>query len=280
MDGRHRNVRVMAFVWVVAVVLSIASCTSRSTPTLDIATTTSVQNSGLLNAVLPHFQDATVRVHAAGSGRALQMLADGTVALVISHAPDAEARYLREHSAWQYRKLAFNRFTIVGPGNDPANVKNASSAADAFLRIATAKASFISRGDSSGTHEREQMLWRSAGIPQQDAPILVSGRSMSLALRHADERQAYTLTDQATFWQMQETLQLLELYGGDAMLLNTYALVFPTGNAIAERFAQWLADGDGRERIASFTIDGRPAFTVWPSGCAGATPDAQPCGAP
>ena len=101
---------------------------------------------------------------------------------------------------------------------------------------------------------------------------------MSLALRHADEREAYTLTDQATFWQMQETLQLVELYGGDPMLLNTYAVVLPAGNAIAERFAQWLADGDGRERIASFTIGGQSAFTVWPRGCGGATPDAQPCG--
>lgn len=268
----------MVFVRVVAVVVSIAGCTPRSTPTLDIATTTSVQNSGLLDAVLPHFRDATVRVHAAGSGRALQMLADGTVALVISHAPDAEARYLRDHSAWQYRKIAFNRFIIVGPQDDPADVKNASNAADAFRRIAIAKAPFMSRGDGSGTHEREQTLWRAAGVRQEDAPILVSGRSMALALRHADERQAYTLTDQATFWQMEKTLQLLELYGGDAMLLNTYAVVLSPGNASAARFAQWLADGEGRERIAAFTIGGRGAFTVWPGGCAGATPDAQPCG--
>lgn len=245
---------------------------------LDIATTTSVQNSGLLDAVLPHFRNAKVRVHAAGSGRALQMLADGTVTLVISHAPEAEARYLREHSAWQYRKLAFNRFSVVGPDDDPADVKNASNAADAFRRIATARATFISRGDGSGTHEREQTLWRAAGVAQKDAPILVSGRSMSLALRHADERHAYTLTDQATFWQMQRTLQLVELYSGDPLLLNTYAVVFPTGNADAARFAQWLADGQGRERIASFTIGGRPAFAVWPRDCAADTPHAQPCG--
>src|SRR5687768_2882430 len=148
----------------VCLAAAIAACSTVERGTLDLATTTSVQNSGLLEALLPHYGEATVRVHAAGSGRSLEMLADGVVDLVISHAPEAETRYLAEHRDWQYRKLAYNRFVVVGPSNDPANVRNATDALDAFRRIAGAPVTFVSRGDQSGTHEREQMLWKAAGV--------------------------------------------------------------------------------------------------------------------
>ena len=144
----------------------MAGCSrsSERAPALDVATTTSVQNSGLLEALLPHFTDATVRVHAAGSGRSLEMLADGIVDLVISHAPETETRYLADHPGWLYRKLAFNRFVIVGPRADPAMIRQAGDALEAFRRIAGAPVTFVSRGDSSGTHERELMLWKAAGV--------------------------------------------------------------------------------------------------------------------
>ena len=114
-----------------AFVLGIACC-SRAPAHLDVATTTSVQNSGLLDALLPHFSDATVRVPPAASGRALAMLSDGTVDLVISHAPETETRYLAEHARWVYRKIAFNRFLVIGPRKDPAQVRQARDALDAF----------------------------------------------------------------------------------------------------------------------------------------------------
>jgi tungstate transport system substrate-binding protein len=235
--------------------------------TLDVATTTSVQNSGLLEALLPYFREAMVRVHAAGSGRSLEMLADGVVDLVVSHAPDTEARYLSEHPDWLYRKLAFNRFVIVGPKNDPAAVRQAADALDAFRRIARAPVTFVSRGDSSGTHEREQALWKAAdAIPPADR-LLVSGRSMAVALRHAQERQGYTLSDEATFWQLERQLDLVELFAADPRLLNTYAVVHPPGNQVAYSFAEWLTRGAGRERIDRYRVQGRVAFTVWPSGC-------------
>jgi tungstate transport system substrate-binding protein len=175
---------------VIAGLLTACSGSAERRVTLDLATTTSVQNSGLLEALLPHFRDATVRVHAAGSGRSLEMLADGVVDVVISHAPDAEARYLSEHPEWLYRKVAFNRFVIVGPKNDPAAVRQAADALDAFQRIAGAPVTFVSRGDSSGTHEREQALWKAADVMPPPDRLLVSGRSMAVALRHAQERQA------------------------------------------------------------------------------------------
>ena len=247
-------------------------------PRLEIATTTSVQNSGLLDALLPHFSGATVRVHATGSGRALELLARGDVPLVISHAPETEARYLAEHRDWRYRKIAFNRFVILGPAGDPARVKDAGSAADAFKRIAGADAAFVSRGDRSGTHEREERLWTLAGVKPPPDRLLVSGRGMAQALRHADESRSYTLSDEATFWQLAGGLELSVLLENDPVLLNTYAVIHD-GSAIARLFADWLASGDGRRRMADHLVAGRPAFIAWPASCQDDHPAALPCGA-
>jgi tungstate transport system substrate-binding protein len=149
------------------VAVTIQLTCARAAPSLDIATTTSVVNSGLLESILPTYSDARVRVHAAGSGRSLAMLEDRTVALVISHAPIAEQEYLARHPEWRYQKLATNRFILVGPDADPAGVRRAAAAKDAFARIAASPAVFISRGDGSGTHERETALfdhqWRQHG---------------------------------------------------------------------------------------------------------------------
>lgn len=258
-------------------VVMFAACSSAARPALDIATTTSVQNSGLLDSLLPHFEPAQVRVHAAGSGRSLEMLADGVVDLVISHAPETEARYLAAHADWRYRKLASNWFIIVGPRSDPAGVRDASDALDAFRRIAARPVPFVSRGDESGTHEREQMFWRLSGVTPGPGRLIVSGRSMALALRHADEINGYTLSDDATFRQLQPQLDLVAFTIGDPRFLNTYAVIHPQGNTSAGMLAEWFLSGEGRKRIAEFQIEGRAGFAVWPQSCPGLSPDAQPC---
>jgi tungstate transport system substrate-binding protein len=255
----------------------IVGCAEQQPRTLDIATTTSVQNSGLLEALLPHFGAATVRVHAAGSGRALEMLKDRVVDLVISHAPEAEARYLAAHPRWTYRKLAFNRFVLVGPPTDPAGVKSTNDVLDALQRIAQSSVDFVSRGDGSGTHEREQMLWKQAGAGPSTGRLLVSGQSMAITLRQAHEKRAYTLTDEATFWQFQKQLDLAVVSEGDALLLNTYAVIYPRDIDAAARFAEWLTRGEGRRRIGDHRIEGRVAFQVWPEGCPDTRPEALPC---
>ena len=262
---------------VCALAASLLACSRGEPPILDLATTTSVQNSGLLEDLLPHFAGARVRVHAAGSGRSLDMLHDGIVDAVISHAPEAEADYLVTHPDWSYRKIAFNRFVIVGPKSDAARVRDASHALDALRRIADAPVTFISRGDGSGTHERERALWTAAGAMPPPERYLVSGRSMAITLRHADERQGYTLSDQATFWQFEQDLDLTVLLDEDPLLLNTYAVVHPGGNETARLFADWLSRGDGRERIGAYRVQGRLAFALWPTGCADAEPKALPC---
>ena len=263
-------------VTLVASILLLAC--SRPPESLDIATTTSVQNSGLLEALLPHVPEMTIRVHAAGSGRALAMLSDGIVDLVISHAPETEARFLSAHPTWTYRKIAYNRFLLVGPPADPAGVRDATDVVDGFRRIAQARAIFVSRGDESGTHERERSLWAAAGVQLDQAQLRVSGQGMAVTLRQADEQQAYTLADQATFWQLERRIGLVPVFAADPRLLNTYAVVYPSGDGAAARFAAWLAQGDGRSRIASFRVQERAAFTTWPAGCPGDVPSALPCG--
>jgi tungstate transport system substrate-binding protein len=260
--------RARSWIWascVLAAAVSLASCQPAGSPSLDIATTSSVQNSGLLDALLPAYRDQTgvdVRVHAAGSGRALQMMAEGLVQLVISHAPDAEARALRQYPDWRRLELAHNQFIIVGPSSDAAGVRDAEDAVDAFRRIAQSSVAFVSRGDLSGTHERENALWQAAGVRPPAERLIVSGRGMALALRHADQVRGYTLSDEATYRQFARELELHLLHQGNGRLVNTYAVIYPPSDAAASRLAAWLVGDEGRDRIGGFTIGGQPMFRV------------------
>jgi tungstate transport system substrate-binding protein len=267
--------------FLVTLALHLCGCGPPSPIYLDVATTTSVQHAGLLDALLPQFTSESglkVRVHAAGSGRALEMLADGIVDLVISHAPAGERRYLDRHRSAVYRKLAHNWFIVVGPEHDPAAVRSSTDAIDAFRRIARTPAIFVSRGDNSGTHERELELWALAGTKPAADRLIISGRGMALALRHADELAASTLSDDATFLQLAPGLRLAALFRGDQRLLNTYAVVYGHDNSNARLLAEWLTTGPGRERTAAYRANGQAVFVVWPDACAGDTPEAKPCG--
>ncbi|MEO8682533.1 MAG: substrate-binding domain-containing protein [Vicinamibacterales bacterium] len=269
-------------VWKITVaLLCLAVACQRASPgTVDIATTTSVQNSGLLNHLLPAFEQAsgiTVRVHAVGSGLALKMLADGGVDAVISHAPEAEARLLSQHPDWSYRKIAHNRFVVAGPPDDPAHIGGAATVVQAFQRIADSGVSFVSRGDESGTHERERMFWSAAGRRPRDAHLLVSGSGMAQALRHANETRGYVLTDAPTFWQLVPRLDLRILFEHDDRLVNAYAVTNRPSRSAAAALAAWLVSADGRAAIGAFLIEGRRAYEPWPSDCPGEQPAATPC---
>lgn len=264
-----------------AILVLLCSCSRAAEQRhLRIATTSSVHQSGLLATLLPAFKSESgidVRVHVAGSGQALQMLNRGDADLAISHAPDAEAKALREHAEWLYRKLAFNEFVVVGPPQDPAAVRGSSGAVEAFQRIALSGQRFVSRGDQSGTHEREEQMWTLAGQRPVDGLQIISGRGMAQALRHADEAEAYTLTDEATFHRLERQLELTVHYRGGALLVNTYAVLHSSTNGDAATFARWLTIGSGRALIASFTVDGQQQFSGWPEGCAAAQPSDIPC---
>jgi tungstate transport system substrate-binding protein len=246
-----------------------------------LATTTSVDNSGLLQAILPSFQLETgidVQVLAVGSGRALQLLRRGDADVALTHDPIGEAAFLKEMPSAAYRKIMFNDFVLVGPSGDPALIRQASDTADAMRRIATSTAVFVSRGDESGTHAREQQLWQKAGAEPRADRLLETGQGMAATLRIASERHAYTLTDRATFTQLAQALALQPQFEGNADLLNTYAVIMPdrAGPENAKKFMRWISEDDGRARIAAFTIGGTHPFVVWPPGRPRDVPDTMP----
>jgi tungstate transport system substrate-binding protein len=261
---------------------AIAAGCAEPSPHLRLATTTSVDNSGLLPAILPSFRQETgidVQVLAVGSGRALQLLRRGDADVALTHDPLTETALLKDMPAAGYRKIMFNDFVVVGPARDEASIRHSTSAADALRRIATSSALFVSRGDESGTHARERQLWQTAGMKLPADRLLETGQSMAATLRIASERHAYALTDRATFTQLAHALALEPLFEHDRDLLNTYAVIVPDVGARtldAMRFLTWLSDGDGRARIASFTIAGTRPFIIWPAGLSRETPDAVP----
>ena len=164
-----------------ALLLTGLACRPAPDPII-LATTTSVANSGLLDATLPAFERQTrlqVRSLPVGSGRALRMLADEQADVVISHAPQQEIEMLRDHADWWYRKIFFNDFLIAGPAADPGRVRDSSDALDAFRRIQQSSARFVSRGDQSGTHEREKLLASDAGVSFSPDRLLITGQGMA-----------------------------------------------------------------------------------------------------
>jgi tungstate transport system substrate-binding protein len=247
----------------------------RSEPdAVRIATTTSVDNSGLLAAILPDFErrhDVKVDVLAVGSGQALNLLERGDATVGLTHDPRAERSALAVGVITGYRKIMFNDFVIVGPLGDPARIAGASDAAGALRRIIENGALFASRGDGSGTHSREQDLWALAGARPRANHLVETGQGMGATLRVASERHAYTLTDRATFEQFRSDLQLAVHYESGADLLNTYAIFLSAGAtgrslSLGTALVDWLADGEGRNLVANFRANGRTVFTVWPAG--------------
>jgi tungstate transport system substrate-binding protein len=251
----------------VIVVLALAACASPESP-LVLATTSSVSNSGLLDPLLAEFQKdrgILVRTHLVGSGLALRMLEQGDADIAITHAPEMEATYFRDHPDWQHRKIMSNDFVVVGPPSDPA--KAAGVAIDeAMRRIAQADVRFISRGDNSGTHERENQLWEIAGNRPSPPRLVTAGAGMGSTLRVASETASYTLTDRSTYLQIAADLQLTILVEGGPLLLNVYSVVMPPdGPRVkdAAAFFEWLSRGRGRAVIDAYRIGDVQAFTAW-----------------
>lgn len=252
--------------------LASVGCGERPPARLTLATTTSVGNSGLLEPLaLAFFRQHRIelRSHLAGSGRALELLANGNADVVISHAPGLEADALRRHPEWRYQKIMFNDFVLVAPRHDPAQVRNARDIGEAMRRIASSPtARFLSRGDRSGTHEREEALWAAAGQRPSPDRLVIGGAGMGATLRMASETGAYTLTDRATFTQIASRLSLAVVVEGGELLLNTYAVIVPSSGSLqaqATAFADWLSEGKGRDVIDLFRIGSDlRAFSVWP----------------
>ena len=205
-----------------------------------LATTTSTRDAGLLDTLQPIFERTTgykLKVVAVGSGQALALGRRGDADVVLSHAPEAERALVDSGYFVRRRLVMHNEFLIVGPAADPAGLRGSSDAVAAFRQLAERHGSFVSRGDQSGTHQRELILWKRTGLAAPPRPprgewYIESGQGMGATLQLADEKRAYTLTDRGTYLAWRDKLQLVPLVEGDALFYNVYhVLELNPGNA-------------------------------------------------
>ena len=237
-----------------------------------LATTTSLYDTGLLDSLAPLFEHETgyhLHIVAVGSGQALRMGERGDADVLLVHSPGAEQAFVQAGHAGRRLVVATNYFTIVGPPDDPAGGRAAPTAAAALRRIAATGAVFVSRGDSSGTHQRELQLWHEGGARPEWTGYLESGQGMSITLLIAEERRGYTLTDRATYAALRDRLSLAVLRDRERGLLNVYHVIEvnpegrPRVNAGGARvFADWIVSPAVQDRIAIFGARplGEPLF--------------------
>jgi len=261
-------------VWLIAaVVLSLSGAALASPKTVILATTTSTQDSGLLDVLVPQFEKESglqVKTISVGSGQAMKMGEKGEADVLLVHSPDAEKKFMAAGSGTTRRLVMHNDFIIVGPAADPAGVKKAGSSIDALKRIAHSGALFASRGDNSGTHAKEKGLWKGAGIsPDGQKWYQQTGLGMGETLNVAAEKKGYTLTDRATFLALKKNLGLVILSEGDSRLLNIYHVIeinhtkWPKVNAAGGKlFADFMISRKSQETIRNFGVEkfGAPLF--------------------
>jgi tungstate transport system substrate-binding protein len=241
--------------------------------TIILATTTSTQDSGLLDVLLPIFEKKTgyfVKTIAVGSGQAMAMGEKGEADVLLVHSPDAEKKFIAEGYGVNQRLVMHNDFIIVGPSEDPAKIKGMKSSAEAFKKMASAKALFLSRGDNSGTHAKERAIWKATGMnPEGEKWYQQTGLGMGQTLSVAAEKKGYTLADRGTYLAMKKNLGLDILIEGDAILLNIYHVIevnpakWPKINvAGAKAFADFMVSKETQNIIKTFGVDkfGSPLF--------------------
>lgn len=263
----------MRVAWLLlAVVMSGCQEAPEQEQTITLATTTSTRDSGLLDVLVPEFEDETgieVKVVAVGSGQAIEMGRRGDADVLLTHAPEAEERFVLEDYGNERRLVMHNNFVLVGPRSDPANVSAEKAVAAAFARIAQTEAAFVSRGDESGTHMKEKSIWKRSGTEPEGTWYASVGSGMAQTLRVASEKGAYTLSDWGTFLSQRKRLDLHVLSGGDPLLCNQYAVIVVNSakhahvkTELAERFADYLMAPETQAMIRNFGLTeyGEPLF--------------------
>ncbi|MGD0475879.1 MAG: substrate-binding domain-containing protein [Candidatus Velthaea sp.] len=243
-------------------------------PAVILATTTSTQDTGLLDALVPAFERSTgytVKTIALGTGAALKMGEKGDADVLLVHAPKAEEAYMADGRGLSRRAVMYNHFIVVGPASDPAHVRGATSALEAFRRIAASGAAFVSRADNSGTNKKELELWQAAGAPPQGAAYMKAGSGMADTLHIASQKDAYTLTDDGTYLSQRGTLDLVPALEDAKGLRNIYHVIVvkpipgrATNLAGGAAFANYVVSAPGQQIIAGYGKErfGRPLFTA------------------
>ncbi|MCL4562506.1 MAG: substrate-binding domain-containing protein [Chloroflexi bacterium] len=250
----------------------VATSTDAPTPpphpagTLLLGTTTSVRDTGLLDYLLPIYTKQTgvpVSYVAVGTGQALQLGRDGNVDGLLVHSRTQELQFMADGDGIRREDLMYNDFVIVGPVSDPAKVSSAKTALEAFQAIANAQTTFISRGDKSGTNTKELAIWKAANITPQGDWYVNAGQGMGAVLIMADEKNAYTLSDRATYLtQSKKGSQLKILMQGDPLLLNFFGIIAVNPdknpkiqNALANQFIDWIISVPAMQEISDFQKD-------------------------
>ncbi len=282
MFSAHRAKTAIASVRTIALALllglGLAACGSSSSGSFSqdviLATTTSTYDTGLLDVLIPDFQERTgyrVKPIAVGTGKALAMAERGEADVLLVHAPSAERRLLASGVVISRTLVMHNFFAIVGVAADPAGVATAGSPGEAMRRIAESQSRFISRGDDSGTHKMERNLWAESGTAPSGAWLLESGQGMAATLVIASEKSAYTLTDLGTYLSLKRNLRLEILLGADPSFLNIYSVLrvngdrfSPVNRAGAKAFADYLVSPEAQAIIRDFGVAryGEPFFTA------------------
>lgn len=237
---------------------------------LRLATTTSTENTGLLAVLHPPFeQNNGVKVHviAVGTGKALRLAQDGDVDLVLVHAPDAELEFMDAGYGVERKPVMHNDFVLLGPPDDPAQLRQATSLADAMSRIQLSGKDFISRGDDSGTHKKELELWQLAAIKPEGKWYLSVGQGMGQVLQITSEKQAYTLSDRGTWLAFKDKIEIEIVFEKAPELDNPYhvILVDPlrhphTKIELAREYARYITGEAGQKIIREFGVNGQPLF--------------------
>jgi tungstate transport system substrate-binding protein len=287
-------------IWILSVVLVlfVGTGTTRGAEKLiKLSTTTSTENSGLLDVLLPEFEKDTgirVKVFAKGTGAAIRDGMDGNVDVIFVHAKEREEKFVADGYGAYRLEVMHNDFVIIGPATDPAGIKGKRDAVMALRRIAMAKVKFVSRGDDSGTHTKEQALWKATGLSLKNKTTTIVkkgkkrrlsfqhpgglgkwylsiGQGMGKALTYAEEKQAYTLADRGTYLKYKfgrkQGLDLEILCEGEQSLFNPYGIIpvnpkkYPHVNfEWTDRFAKWLISPKAQALIANYKIQGQQAF--------------------
>jgi tungstate transport system substrate-binding protein len=254
-------------------ILATPNVSSAADQSITLASTTSVEASGLLANILPQFTartGITVNVVAQGTGKALDTARRGDADLLLVHDPEAEQQFMDEGHGSRRRQIAWNDFIIVGPSADPAHVKGGSDSVAALKAIASARAPFVSRGDKSGTNAAELRLWKTAGQPPdalKDKWYRDIGGGMGQALNAASAMDAYTLTDRGTWLSFNNKGSLVVAIEGDPRLLNRYDVIELNPQkhagaklADAKVFADWLVSSEGQQAIGAYQVNGQKLF--------------------
>ena len=273
MPRMNIHARVLGVCLIAMAVLGIATAPAQLTKrSIILATTTSTQDSGLLDVLIPRFEQQTgyqVKTIAVGTGESLAMGARGEADVLLVHAPEAEKKLMDEGHGINRRAVMHNDFILVGPPDDPAELKGRQGILDAFKRLADVRATFVSRGDDSGTHKMERHLWQQTGITPQGRWYIESGQGMGDTLRIASEKTGYTLTDRGTYLALRNTLQLAIMVEGDKALANFYHVIevnpakHPKVNQQgAGAFADFMVSPETQQLIKTFGVDtfGQPLF--------------------